>query len=286
MSGSHSSGTAASVLHSFTKQRVTEGSPLHRLDARAKIIGLIGFVIVVVSTPAHAFWAFALYGAILVFLVGLSRLPVGYVAKRALVVVPFVLVVAIFLPFFHRSGAGGYSLGGLMPFFHRSGAGGYSLGGLQVTADGLLVLWNVAAKGTLGVLSMILLSSTTTFPDMAEGFVRLRVPRVFVLIVSFMYRYSFVFVEELRRMQRAMTSRNYRARWLGNVPTLGHMLGALFLRSYHRGERVYVAMVSRGYEGKIGMASGGRFGLSGVLFVSTLLVVAVVVRVFASWGAA
>lgn len=269
MSGSHSSGTAASVLHSFTKQRVTEGSPLHRLDARAKIIGLIGFVMVVVSTPANAFWAFALYGAILVFLVGLSRLPVGYVAKRALVVIPFVLVVAIFLP-----------------FFHRSGAGGYSLGGLQVTADGLLVLWNVAAKGTLGVLSMILLSSTTTFPDMAEGFVRLRVPRVFVLIVSFMYRYSFVFVEELRRMRRAMTSRNYRARWLWNVPTLGHMLGALFLRSYHRGERVYVAMVSRGYEGNIGMTSDRRFGLSGVFFVSSLLVVAVAVRVFASWGAA
>jgi cobalt/nickel transport system permease protein len=269
MSGSHrSGGTAILALHPLGRERVTGGSPLHRLDARAKIIGLIGFVVVIVSTAAQAFWAFALYAAILAFLVGLSRLPVGYVAKRMLVVVPFVLMVAIFLP-----------------FFHRSGVGGYSLGGLQVTADGLLVLWNVAAKGTFGALSMILLGSTTTFPDMTEGFARLRVPRVFVLIVSFMYRYSFVFVEELRRMQRAMASRNYRARWLWNVPVLGRMLGALFLRSYHRGERVYVAMVSRGYEGRFVVASSRRFGLVEVLFVSSLLATAIAVRVVASWGA-
>jgi cobalt/nickel transport system permease protein len=268
MSRSHvSGGTGASALEARTRQRAGLSSPLHRLDARAKILGFVAFTVVVVSTPAHAYWAFAFYAAALAFLVGLSRLPVAYVAKRMLVVVPFVLAVAIFLP-----------------FFHRSGAGGYSLGGLQVTADGLLVLWNVTAKGALGALSMILLGSTTTFPDMAEGFARLRVPRVFVLIVSFMYRYSFVFVEELRRMQRAMASRNYRARWLGNVPTLGRMLGALFLRSYHRGERVYVAMLSRGYEGKIAIASGHRFGPAEALFLCLLLATSIAVRILASWG--
>jgi cobalt/nickel transport system permease protein len=108
------------------------------------------------------------------------------------------------------------------------------------------------------------------------------VPRIFILIVSFMYRYTFVFVEELRRMQRAMASRNYRARWLWNVPALGHMLGALFLRSYSRGERVYVAMLSRGYEGTVPVLSDSRFRVTDAVFPAALLAVVIVVRVLSS----
>jgi len=242
-----------------------ERSRLHRLDARAKILGFIGFTVVVVTTPARAVWAFALYAVILAFLVGLSRLPLRHVLKRALVVVPFVLVVAIFLP-----------------FFHQAGSGGYSLGGMRVTGEGLLVLWNAGAKAVLGVLSMIILGSTTSFAELVAGFEQLRTPRIFVLIVSFMYRYSFVFVEELQRMRRAMTARNYRARWLWNVPTLGHMLSALFLRSYSRGERVYVAMLSRGYDGTVRVLDGGRFVATDAAFLGGLLAAVVVIRVFSS----
>jgi cobalt/nickel transport system permease protein len=224
-----------------TKELLTERrqarSLLHRLDPRAKIVGFIG----------------------------ISRLGAGYILRRMLVVVPFVIVVAIFLPFFDRAGSGGYSLG---------------IG--HVDSSGLLVLWNAGAKAVLGVLSMIILASTTTFPDMLAGFQRLRVPKVFVLVVSFMYRYSFVFLEELRRMQRAMESRNYRARWLWNLPTLGRVLGSLFLRSYNRGERVYVAMVSRGYEGTIGLASSAVFGWAEVAFLGALAAAAAAIRVAVS----
>ncbi len=223
------------------------------------------FTVVVVTTPAQAVWAFVLYAAMLAFLIGLARLSLTYVLKRSLIVVPFVLAVAIFLP-----------------FFHTAGSGGYSLGGLRVTDEGLLVLWNAGAKAMLGVLSMIILGSTTTFPEIVSGFERLRAPRIFILIVSFMYRYSFVFVEELRRMQRAMASRNYRARWLWNVPTLGRMLSALFLRSYSRGERVYVAMLSRGYEGTVRSLAGGSFGAAEAAFVVILLGAAVAIRVVSS----
>ncbi len=103
-----------------------------------------------------------------------------------------------------------------------------------------------------------------------------------MLTVSFMHRYSHVFLEESRRMQRAMASRNFRGRWLGNVPTLGRMLGSLFLRSYGRGERVYVAMVSRGYEGTIRLEGEGDFGRSEALFVAGLLGTALVVRIAAA----
>lgn len=243
---------------------VAARSPVHRLDARAKIVGFIGFAVVVVTTPPEAAWAFVLYAVALAFVAGLARLTPARLAKRALVIVPFVVMVAIFLP-----------------FFHQDGREVFSIGPLRVTDEGLLVLWNAAAKAILGVLSMIILGMTTTFSEMVTGLEGLRIPRVFVLTISFMHRYSYLFVEESRRMQRAMTSRDYRGTWLGSVPTLGRMLGALFLRSYIRGERVYVAMVSRGYEGTIHLESDAVFRRSEALFLVALLGAALAVRISA-----
>jgi cobalt/nickel transport system permease protein len=250
-------------------ERGPAGGLLRGLDARAKIIALLGLAVIVVTTPARAVWAFALYAALLVFLIGLARVPLGHVLKRLLIVLPVLLMVAVFLP-----------------FFHKAGQGSYSLGGLSVGNVGLMVLWNAAAKALLSVLSVTVLGATTPFADMVAGFERMHAPKVFVLIVSFMYRYSFVFLDEARRMRRAMTSRNFRAHWLGNVPVLGRMLGALFLRSYGRGERVYVAMLSRGYEGAVTLASDTDFGPAEAVFAGTVLAAAIAVRVLASlWGA-
>jgi cobalt/nickel transport system permease protein len=244
-------------------------SVVHRLDPRAKIVGLIGLVVLVVSTPARSAWAFILYLAVLLFIVGAARLPLRQVFRRVLIVVPFVAVVAVFVP-----------------FYHQTAAGGYDLGDLRVTGEGLLVLWNVGAKAVLGVLSMIVLGSTTGFAGLVDGFARLRAPRVFLLIVSFMYRYTFVFADEARRMRRAIAARNFRARWLWNTPVFGNVVGALFVRSYGRGERVYVAMVSRGYEGTVPLGGTASFGRAEALFLSLLLGVAAVIRVVASLGGA
>ncbi len=252
----------------FLTERSSAGGFLYDLDARAKILAMLGLTVIVVTTPARAMWAFALYAALLVFLIGLARVPLGYVLKRLLIVLPVLLMVAVFLP-----------------FFHRAGQGSYNLGGLSVSNVGLMVLWNAGAKALLSVLSVTVLGATTPFADMVAGFDRLRAPKVFILIVSFMYRYSFVFSDEAGRMRRAMTSRNFRARWLGNVPVLGRMLGALFLRSYSRGERVYVAMLSRGYEGTVTLAADTDFGLAETAFAGTLLSAAIAIRVLASvWG--
>ncbi len=254
MSGAH---------HFLTDERFAH-SPIHRLDPRAKIVGCVGFTIVVVSTPAQAAWAFVLYAAVLTFLFGLARLPLGYVLRRSLVVVPFVLMVAVFVP-----------------FFHSAGSGGYSLGGLRVSQSGLLVLWNVAAKGVLGVLSMILLASTTSFPELVSGLEGLKVPRLFTMILAFMYRYSFLLVEELQRMRRAMVARGYRARWLWQARILGNLASSLFLRSYARAERVYVAMVSRGFEGSMPVAARLDFSAADGVFLVGMVAVLTVIRVAA-----
>jgi cobalt/nickel transport system permease protein len=241
-------------------------SAVHAIDARAKIIGCIGFTVVMVTTPPRPGWPFVLYAVILAFVAALARVSPVHVAKRALVIVPLILMIAVFLP-----------------FFGRPGEVAFSLGRFQVTDQALLVLWNAGAKALLGVVSMVLLTSTTTFAELVEGFDRLRAPKVLVLTVSFMHRYAYLFLEESRRMQRAMASRNFRARWLGNVPTLGHMLGSLFLRSYNRGERVYVAMVSRGYEGTIRLDRSRPFRGADAAFAAAVLAGATAIRV-AAWA--
>ncbi|HZK49196.1 MAG TPA: cobalt ECF transporter T component CbiQ [Thermoleophilia bacterium] len=239
--------------HFLTDQRIG-ASPIHRLDPRAKIVGFLTLTVVGVSTPATEVWAFALYYALLLFLVGLSRLPLAFVVRRAALVLPVVAVVAVFMPFFH--GGGGRT-------FHV-------LGGVEVTEAGLMLLSNVLLKAALGALSAIVLGLTTSFGELIVGLDGLRVPRIFTLIVSFMYRYSFVFTEESRRMHRAMESRNYRGRWLWDAKVIGHMVSALFLRSYHRGERVYVAMISRGYDGTMPAASPPGIHSAEVVFVVCL----------------
>jgi len=252
-----------------TARRRAVDSPglLERLDARAKILGFVIFAVVVVTTPAHAGWAFVLYGLTLVFLAALARLSPLAVAKRLLVVVPFVVVVAVFLP-----------------SYHQEGRAILEWGPLRVTDRGLLVFWNAAAKALLATFGMVILGLTTHFQELVHGLGRLHVPRVFVLTLSFMHRYSHLFLEESRRMQRAMQSRNYQPTWLGQAPALGRMLGSLFLRSYSRGERVYVAMVSRGYEGTFPLAGDRRLRASDVVFLACLLAAAAAIRTAAALG--
>lgn len=229
MSGAH---------HFLTDTRFGAG-PIHRLDPRAKILGFFGLTLVGATTPPTELWAFALYFAIIIFLVGLSHLPLRFLLTRVAAVLPFVAVVAVFLPFFHRGGGREFDL----------------VLGVTVSEAGLLLLWNVLVKATLGILSMMLLALTTSFPELVAGLDGLRMPRVFTLIGSFMYRYSFVLLDEQRRMRRAMEARNHRGRWLWDVRIVGHVISSLFMRSYQRGERVYVAMLSRGYDGTMPAAS-------------------------------
>jgi len=88
------------------------------------------------------------------------------------------------------------------------------------------------------------------------------------MLTSFMYRYSFILIDEMYRMKRARDSRCFGGRWFWQSKIIGHMIGTLFLRSFHRGERVYLAMLSRGYHGTMPETTGRRFGLEEMLFLS------------------
>lgn len=248
------------MKHAFLDRYSGLHSPVHQLDPRAKLVGFVALILVCVTTPPNLYYVFAAYLGVELVLLCLSRLPLRHVAKRMLIVLPFVLVVAAFIPFFDKGG------------------GSYNLGPVRVSAHGLLVLWNVAAKSTVSVLAVILLSSTTPFPDLLHGMERLRVPRLLVALLSFTYRYIFVLVDEMQRMRRARDSRAWRGKWLWQAKVIGHMVAALFLRSYERGERVYAAMLARGYDGGLRSLYIYELGVMELGFAALVVLVPVAVR--------
>ena len=206
-------------------------SPVHRLPAHVKIVILLGFMLLVVATPRDWYLAYAAFLVLLLVVVSMSRVPPTYLLKRMVVEVPFV-VFAVLMPFIATG-----------PRAHVLGA--------SVSESGLMSAWALLAKGTLGVLASLTLAATTEPRHLLAGLERLRVPNLLVQIMGFMIRYLDVVTEEMHRMKVARESRGFTARNVRHWPVLARSAGALFIRSYERGERVHLAMLSRGYTGTL-----------------------------------
>jgi len=248
------------MKHAFLDEYSHLDSPVHRLDPRAKLVGMAALIVVCVTTPPDLYAAFAVYLGLEIAILVLSRLPLRHVLKRMLIVLPFILMVAVFLPFFSRGG------------------GSYNLGPVTVSGNGLVVLWNVAVKSTISVLAVILLSSTTPFPELLRGMEKMRIPHMLTTLLSFMYRYIFVLVDEMQRMRRARDSRGWKGRWVWQAKVIGHMIASLFLRSYERGERVYAAMLARGYGGEVRTLYMHRLGVMEAGFLALVILTPLAAR--------
>jgi cobalt/nickel transport system permease protein len=210
-------------------------SVLHRARPEVKLVALVAFALVAVATPPQHYSWFAGYALVLAGAVAISRVPATYLLKRMVIEVPFV-VFAVVLPFV----ATGPRTDVL---------------GVSVSEPGLVAGTALLIKGTLGVAAALLLAATTEAHEVVRGLERLRLPAQLVQIMAFMVRYLDVVGADLARMRTSLVSRGFRARDPRHWPTVARSLGSLFIRSYERGERVHVAMLSRGHT-----LSPGRHG--------------------------
>ena len=213
-------------------------SPVHRMAPEVKIAATVAYVFAVVATPRQALWAFGGDALLLAGVVALAGLPPALVARRLRIEIPFLLFAAF------------------MPFTGASPR--VDVLGVSLSEPGLWAAWNIVAKGTLGVAASIVLAATTPVADLLRGLDRLRVPRVITAIAGFMVRYLGIVADEGRRMQVARQSRGYEPRWLWQARGMAASAGTLFVRSYERGERVYLAMLARGYDGTMPALGGHR----------------------------
>jgi cobalt/nickel transport system permease protein len=227
------------VEHNYLDELAQRDSPVHRLEARVKFIGALTLVVAAVLLPPERTWPFVVYLALAACLVALARLPLGIVLKRAAAFGPFILTAVLLLPF-SRPGDGTVSV--MIP-----------IGSLQVRLyrAGLLGAKAILLKSLISALSMIVLISTTPFSRLLRAMERLRLPRLLLAIMAFLYRYLFLLRGEFLRLTRAARSRNWEAGPIRvRLRAIGGIVGSLFLRTYSRGERVYTAMLARGFDGR------------------------------------
>jgi cobalt/nickel transport system permease protein len=235
--------TGALLTHIQVLDVHQEGdSPIHRLDARVKLILTLAFVVAITASPAGAWLSYALFLMAIGLVVGLSRVQPSMILKRSLVAIPFALAALTLI--FTRDGTKIATL----PLARWT---------LSISYEGIIAFVSILVKAWLSVLMATTLVTTTTFPDLVAAMRSLKVPRVLVSVVSFMYRYIFIIADEALRLHRAREARSASPEgaaggsllWRARV--LGGMIGSLFLRSYERSERIYAAMISRGFQGEI-----------------------------------
>ncbi|HGJ65594.1 TPA: cobalt ECF transporter T component CbiQ [bacterium] len=254
------------MKHDFIDSHSDINSVIHRLDPRAKAILIIAMVISIVLTNPKALISFALYGFLILILIFLSKIPISYILKRFIMVMPFILLIAIFLPFI-KDGEALWS---------------HSIFGfdLKITYEGLIIFWNVLIKALLSMLCMTLLIASTKFTHLLKALGDLKLPKIFIMIFSFMYRYIFVLQDELEKLKRAKDSRSAgKRRWL-NIKALSNMLGVLFIKSYEKGETVYLAMCSRGFDGNVKLLEYNKLAFSDIIFIVVILMFLVFINVF------
>ena len=232
----------------------------HSLPSHLKIIAVLLFVLVVVSTPITYWPAFVIFLALVIAAATAGKISIFTLSKRALIEVPFIFFAV------------------LMPFFGTGER--FELGPFNLYREGLLAGLSIVAKGTLGVLSAVILSTTTTAREILRGLERLRLPTIMVQIASFMLRYVNVISDEMERMKIARQSRGFDATGVKHWKVIATSAAALFIRSFERGERVHLAMLSRGFDGELPHTEVKSVGARAWLTALTIPTFALITSIF------
>ena len=250
-------------------------SMVHELDARVKLVTALLFIICTALTPDGAWVAYALMWLLILAIVLASRLGVACVLRRSLVAVPFTLAA---LPIVFSTS--GDALLVILVFSWR----------LALSGAGLVRFSSILLKSWLSVQVAVVLTGSTSFPLLLQAMRSLRVPKVLVAIAGFTYRYIFVIADETMRLVRARSARSAAYDGKGGRSVLwrasvtGNMAGSMFLRSLERSERIYAAMVSRGYNGEMRSLSAPELRawdvFRGLPVVAALVVIQVVARLW------
>lgn len=211
--------------------------PLTQIDARAKLAGLMVYLIAVATTPARGSGkAFVGYALVLFVPLAASRLPVAMILLRAAAVIPFCASFAL----------------------------------LTWWSAGAALALVIIEKSFLSALAAVMVMAGTPLPEMARALRWFKMPAMLVLVLQFLYRYLWVTAGQARRMQMAARSRAGLGSRSGFRSAAGS-LGVLFARSSERAEGIHHAMLSRGFTGTFPALVPSRFTTKDAAFLAVLL---------------
>ena len=240
-------------MHHNHMDRFSRGdSPVHRLDARAKLLAAIAYTAVVVSFGRYVVADLAPLAVAPLAMLWLGGVPVWFALRRVLILCPLVAMICVLSPLYDT-----------LP--RRVAFGPWEL----AVAGGWLTAADIAGKFTLGVLALTALTSTTRFALLLEAMRKLRMPKMLVMQLGFLYRYIFVLIDEAMRIRRGRDFRGAaRAPASRRLAAAGGIIAALFVRTLERSERIYTAMAARGYRGEPHSLSRLRFCPSDAAFLA------------------
>jgi len=212
----------------------------NKLAVHTRLLCIFLLVFAIALTSIGKWWTWALYGAMTLPILYWSRIDLGILAKRMAIELMFISVIL------------------LGTLFRDGGKLLWQWGWLQITTNGLMILGSVSIKAFLSLLLLNILTLSTSVPLLLQALVTLKMPPLLISILASMYRYIGVLINEFNAMRRAATARNFAPHNFYNLQrhdrpwqrqVLGNMLGVLFIRTYDRGDRIYQAMLARGYQG-------------------------------------
>lgn len=230
---------------------------VHRLDPRAKVLVTLAFVVTVISADKYAVSQLLPFFLFPILLIVLGNLPVLYFVRKLLMLLPFVLFVGAFNPFFDRA---------VMLQF-----------GPLAVSGGWLSFFSILLRFALSVSAAFILIATTGFTAVCMALEKLGAPKVFTVQLLFLYRYTFVLFDEGVRMVRARALRSFSSRGTG-IRVFGQMAGNLLLRTLDRAQRIHMAMQCRGFRGEIRLHRRLTFGWPEFFYLTACVLVFVLLR--------
>jgi len=233
-------------------------TPIHRLDPRAKTLATFAFIATVVSYPKYAVAPLVPLAVFPIVFIITGRIPARIILKRTIVVSPFAVLVGIFNPLFDTE-----------PMAEIAGV---TISGGWVSFASILVRFFLTVSAALALVA------TTSFPRICQGLGALRVPRAFIVQMLFLYRYLFVLIEEAMRLRRARDLRRFGRRRGLRPRVAASLIGVLFVRTYERAERIYLAMCARGFDGHVRLTQRLRFGWADAAFVAGTVAACLILR--------
>ena len=193
----------------------------------------------------------------------ISKLQFKTYLKRLSIDIPFILF-ALFLPFISKGN--GDVLTTLFNF--------------SIYKTGVNEMISILIKITLCVTLAIVLTATTSNIEIIYGLQKLKVSPLLISILSFAIRYIDVFIDEVKRVKISMRSRGFSEKGIRTLKPLAFASGALLIRGYERGERVYNSMISRGFRGTLELEERQFNSSNLILLISVFSVVICIVDRF------
>ncbi len=221
-------------------------SPLHRWDTRIKAatVILLSFLLSALQTPGGAAAGLGL----ILLIAFVSRIPAVFIFSKTFYPLMLLLPLFLFLPFT----SGGHAL--------------WQAHGLTLYREGINASLLIMIKSLSLLLLFLLMLNSAPFNRTLAALQRLRFPVKLLNMILFAYRYIFLYLDDLDRMRKALRLRGFQntGGWRSLRSSAG-LMGSLLIRCYEQTERVFHAMVLRGYSGRYRGSEDFRAGISDYL---------------------